>query len=481
MDSQGEHSAPADAVDFKVEQPQITETPQADQARIEDLRMRFDNNDDTLTPEELTELQSAETRRAENASESTEAPSPTTEGETDSESAQTEAAEDTLSPEEIQLMRRNEAQRVVHAQIARTGIKAREGTNLTESQQAAFSYQQFSNELMMLPAGKLIPPKPIEGGNPLFVQKIGGRYIATESGQSVSSIIAKVEKPDGIYFTCMVDGREEDIAVSEVLNSQILSEQTYLTEIFPPNSAEARVMANYLEHLKDRNTGITVDADTMHEAGKNTGLMDAKGLEATIRRNTEEGSELQQELVGYLDGQLIADPQTAGVILSRLNMTGPKIEQIEETVQKKQAEIQNLRIQIESITDDNEGTRALKNQLQMMIGQLQGEIGNENGGLTKQLADLKYLQEKMPADDMSMIRQVAKMYDGTVDAETAHKVNEALKSGDIDKLLTEMIGGLPVPPEKKAEFDKLRNIALTAGGSALAILLVMLMNGMKEG
>ena len=387
------------------------------------------------------------------------------------------------TPEEIQEMRRNEAVRVVHATVARTGFEAKQSfeakkskKSLTEAQQAAYGYYVLSNDVMNAPIGRFAKPISLNNsGNTLHVEFSDGEFIAAGAdGQVIDSIVEKIDINGETYLKCMVVGNEQDIKASELLNAQLLSEEALLLEAFSVGTDQKTVAEAYFVHLKQRDQDLQVNALSLHEAGIRTGLFEADGLRALVRRSTEDGSDLQSNLMGMLADQIIADPETAGTILHTLNLAPERIEGLDREIQSTESRIAEIKEKIKSITDTTEGAQAVKRQHEVEIAQLQSVLGEQK----KQKDLLQALQTAMAEQgiegDTGMIQLVAKLYEGNMSVDQAQQVNKALQEGNIDELLQSLLNDLPDDHPEKSKFQRMAEQATKVGIPVLGIILALL-------
>ncbi len=385
-------------------------------------------------------------------------------------------AESVHTPEEIQEMRRNEAQRIVHATIARFGYEALKSKKpMTEAQKAAYGYYVLSNDITKAPIGTFADPIPMTEGDPVYVDWSSGAFVASGAdGQAIESIVGKKNINGEIYVQCKIAGEVENVKLSELLNAQIRSEESYLLEAFPANTDQRAVVEAYIANLKQPDQDIQISEMSIREAGIRTALFEAEGLRSIVKSSTKEGSDLQVNLMTMLADQIIADPETAGIILHTLNFAPERISSLSLDIKTNTDRIEMIRGKIAGITDDSEGAQAVRRQFEVEIAQLQSDLGE----LTQQKSDLLALQKAMKEQGVDgqtqMIQLVAKLYEGNMSADQAQRVNLALQKGNTDEMIKNLLDDLPDDHPEKSKFLKMAEQAARVGIPAIGIILALL-------
>lgn len=362
--------------------------------------------------------------------------------------------------------RKQEAGVITHAVLSRISHEASKSDEKTDAQKVIETYQFLSNHLKN-PTSIIQEKIPTTNGNPLQLSFEGSKgYVAVETGgMQILSLNGKVVEGDVVYFVCNVEGlsKEVNVPVSEVIRAQLFTEgKTILDSISDPQQKE--VIQTYFDSLKNPDTELNIDDETIQTTAKKTGLFTQDIASNFIAQIAEGNPALQQKLNALIEGKNILAPEDVVNLISYTSDITDQIGDIQDKIDKYKTSIHLKEVQLQTASNKDEVRAEIDN------------LKKEMESLTAEQTVLNELKTKL--DSTPMLQILQQYYDGKGDLTQAHSLQKAMNKADMMQMYTKMVGEIS-DPKRKEFFEKAGKLAAQAGGLGLALIIILMMESLK--
>ena len=368
-----------------------------------------------------------------------------------------------------------EAGLVTHTAVGR---KCHEGSKNpkqeTAAEQAVNAYHLFSS-IKQDPGYKM--EKPIsftEGTQYRFEIKAGQRVAVEQGGKVITSITGTKVDASGTFVTCVMDGQNVDINIDELLRAQVMSEGSLVLSALSANPEAQAVTKAYFEALTSGSSELQIEESLIRSAGEKTGVLTSDGMLKTIQ-SSEVVDDTKDSLSALLEGTSLVDRQTAGKIIAGLDTLGTDLQVVATAIESELEDLKNMEEQLKSTPD---GEYRMK--LQMQIDAHKGLIGQHKARQVE-LQGLSDIIAKMPGGaEVGIANMLKPLYDGTLSSDQNMRVISALRKGNMNGLLKELTEQAEKDPTKKGLVDLAKKAMQYGGVGIAAVMVIMIMSGLKE-
>lgn len=307
--------------------------------------------------------------------------------------------------------------------------------------------------------------------SPNGLQLQGEPLVVLHNGQEYQ--IRYIREVKNGAFTCVSTNTSEvTLNRDELTQSVLIRGKDSFISLVSVNQQEALKTHIEMQQAKSRGETYTLPEDIdgiLESAAVDMGQVTAESASVMIE-DSQIDDRTKAQLRNLVRGKVVMDTQSLAKLVANIDIMADKVTDLEQQVKAVDRELAS-KINLLNNTNNEADKIAITQEI--------NDLKKQKSNLEFQI---DYFDKNYPHSEDQFTALFDKVYKGEIKLRNPNQLNAAIRNRNLESVLTSMIDDpeLDLPTEQKEKYKTLLNIAKVGGVATLALLFVLLSEGIKQ-